>query len=120
MLNRLELVGNMEELLNNTYLSALVVLVSQIVFIYLRTLNVIYTSELRVKAAIISGAGIGLAWLVSLAIGFESVKRGELLPIFTYLLGGGLGTYWGIRKEKIKHKYGHKNESDSSISDEEE
>lgn len=41
-----------EEVLNNPYLSAIVVFVSQIVFIYLRTLNVIYTSERKIWPAI--------------------------------------------------------------------
>lgn len=94
----------MDDILNNPYYSALVVLISQIIFIYLRTLNVIYTAELKTKPAIISGMGIGLAWLVSMAIGADSIMKGEILPIFSFLVGGALGTYWGIRKELKKHK----------------
>jgi hypothetical protein len=78
------------------------VLVSQIIFIYLRTINVIYTSERRMIPAIISGNGIGLAWLVSMAIGGNSILHGEILPIFSFLIGGSLGTYWGILKESKK------------------
>jgi len=106
----------MDEILANPYLSALVVLVSQIVFIYLRTLNVIYTAELKAVPAMVSGAGIGFAWLVSLAIGFESVKSGELLPISTYLVGGALGTYWGIRREiKKQQKNGYQDKGNTPI-----
>ena len=92
----------MNYILSNPYISALVVLVSQIVFIYLRTINVIYTSERRILPAIISGNGIGLAWLVSLSIGGNSIMHGEVLPILSYLIGGTLGTYWGILKETKK------------------
>ena len=74
------------------------------VFIYLRTINVIYTAELKVKPAIISGAGIGLAWLVSMAIGANSILEGEILPIIAYLIGAALGTYWGITREIKKHE----------------
>lgn len=89
----------MQEILNNPYLSALVVLISQIVFIYLRTVNVIYTAERRLIPAILSGNGIGLAWLVSMSIGANSILKGEPLPIIAFLIGGTLGTYWGIKKE---------------------
>jgi hypothetical protein len=94
----------MDEILANPYYAALVVLISQIIFIYLRTINVIYTAEMKVKPAIISGMGIGLAWLVSMAIGANSIMKGELLPILSFLIGGALGTYWGIRKEIKRHK----------------
>ena len=94
----------MDEILSNPYYSALVVLISQIIFIYLRTINVIYTAEMKVRPAIISGAGIGLAWLVSMAIGADSIMKGQFLPILSFLIGGALGTYWGIRKEIKRHE----------------
>lgn len=94
----------MKEIIANPYLSSFVVLISQIVFIYLRTINVIYTSERRMIPAIISGNGIGLAWLVSISIGGNSIMHGEFLPILAYLIGGTLGTYWGIKKEMNKHE----------------
>lgn len=93
----------MSEILANPYLSALIVLISQIIFIYLRTINVIYTAERRMVPAIISGNGIGLAWLVSMSIGGNSIMHGEILPIVSFLIGGSLGTYWGIKKEVKKH-----------------
>lgn len=89
----------MQEILNNPYYSALVVLFSQVIFIYLRTINVIYTAERRILPAILSGNGIGLAWLVSMSIGADSIMKGEPLPIIAFLIGGTLGTYWGIKKE---------------------
>ena len=89
----------MEEILGNPYLSAIVVLFSQIIFIYLRTLNVIYTAERKMIPSIITGNGIGLAWLVSMSIGADSIMQGEIIPIIAFLIGGTLGTYWGIKKE---------------------
>jgi hypothetical protein len=94
----------MKEILANPYYSAIVVLFSQIIFIYLRTLNVIYTAERRMIPSILSGNGIGLAWLVSMSIGADSIMQGQPLPIATFLIGGTLGTYWGIKKESKKDK----------------
>jgi hypothetical protein len=92
----------MSEILQNEYYSALVVLISQIIFIFLRTLNVIYTSERRMLASIITGNGIGLSWLVSMSIGANSIMEGQLIPILAFLIGGTVGTYFGIRKESKK------------------
>lgn len=92
----------MNEILANPYYSAIVVLFSQVIFIYLRTINVIYTAERRLIPAIISGNGIGLAWLVSMSIGADSIMKGEIIPIVAFLIGGTLGTYWGIKKETKK------------------
>jgi hypothetical protein len=30
--------------------------------------------------------------------------HGEILPIFSFLIGGTLGTYWGIKKEISKYE----------------
>ena len=92
----------MESIINNPYLSAVIILISQIVFIFLRTINVIYTSERRLWPAIWSGNGIALAWLVSISIGANSVMQGHILPIMAFLVGGAVGTYLGIKKEQKK------------------
>lgn len=92
----------MQEILNNPYYSALTILISQIVFLYFRTLNVIYTAERRMVPAILTGNGIGLTWLISMSIGANSILHGEPLPIIAFLIGGTLGTYWGIKKESKK------------------
>jgi hypothetical protein len=100
----------MKDILANPYYSALVILISQIIFIYLRTINVIYTSERRLWPTIISGNGIGLAWLVSMSIGANSIMHGEPLPIAAFLVGGTVGSYLGIKKE-TKKKDGHKDKN---------
>ncbi len=91
------------EILENQYLSAGVILVTQFIFIYLRTLNVIYTAEKRILAAIVTGNGIGLAWLISISIGANAIMKGEPLPILAFLIGGSVGTYLGIKKELNKN-----------------
>lgn len=91
-----------ETILNNPYLSSLVVLIAQVIFIYLKTINVIYISERRLLPAILSGNGIGLSWLISMSVGVNSILNGELLPILTFLIGGSIGTYLGIKNSDKK------------------
>jgi uncharacterized protein YebE (UPF0316 family) len=94
----------MEEILENKYYSSLVVLISQIVFLYLRTLNIIYTADNKMVPAIITQNGVGLMWLISISIGVKSIMGGDALPIIMYLIGGSLGTYWGMKKESKNWK----------------
>jgi len=92
-----------QSILDNYYLTSLIVFTSQIAFIYLRTLNVIYTAERKIVPAITTGMGIGLLTLVSFSIGIQSILSGQVLPVILFLLGGALGTYWGI-KQNIKNE----------------
>lgn len=93
----------MSEIIKDPWLAALIILFSQITFIFLRTINVIYTAERRMVPAILSGAGVGFAWLISMTIGLNSIMGGAWQPILSFLIGGAIGTYWGIKKEEKKH-----------------
>ena len=94
----------MEELLNNEWYCGLIVLISQIISIYLKTINVIYTSEKKLIPTMVTGCGMGLTWLVSTSVGMNSILSGQLIPILAYLVGGAIGNYLGIKKELNKNK----------------
>lgn len=87
----------MEHIINNPWLGAIVVLITQIIFIYCRTLNVIYVSEKKVLPSILTGNLIGIAWLVSIAVGANAIMTLQWQPILAHLIGGTLGTYWGFK-----------------------
>jgi uncharacterized protein YebE (UPF0316 family) len=87
-----------KELLANPWYAAIVVFITQIVFLYLRTLNVLYTSERNVWGAVWTGNGVSVSWLISMSIGLSSMVSGDWQPILAFLVGGTIGTYWGIRK----------------------
>ena len=89
-----------KEILDNTYYASIIIFLSQIIFIYLKTLNVIYTSEKKILGAILTGNGVSVLFLISIGIGINSIMGGEILPLITFLLGGTLGTYWGIKQAK--------------------
>lgn len=92
-----------QSILDNYFITSIIVFTSQVAFIYLRTLNVIYTAERRITPTIVTGMGIGLLTLVSFSIGIQSILSGQILPVILFLLGGALGTYWGI-KQSIKNE----------------
>jgi uncharacterized protein YebE (UPF0316 family) len=90
------------KIIGDPILSSVCIFISQLIFVYLRTLNVIYTSKKNVVGAVVTGNGLALVWLISIAIGTHSIMNGEILPIISFLIGGTIGTYLGIKKEISK------------------
>lgn len=94
----------MKELFFNPWYSSIIVLIIQIIFLYLRTLNTIYTVNNNIPGAIFSGLGIGLSWLIGIAIGSNAILNLEWQPVLAHLLGGSIGTYWAMKNSKNKNK----------------
>ncbi len=93
----------LKELLQDPWYAAIIVCITQIIMLYLRTINVIYTIERNVFGAIWSNNGVAISWLLSMTIGMSSMLSGQWQPIVGFMIGGTIGTYWGLHKE-IKHK----------------
>ena len=103
----------MDEVINiilaDSVLAGFVIFISQLIFIGLRTINVMYTSDRNIKASIITGFGISMAWLISISLGINSVLTGDWFPILMFVIGGGIGTYIGFKIEnKIKNRKNRK------------
>lgn len=79
-------------------MQSIIVLVSQLIFIYLRTVNVQAIAKSNTVLSILSGIAVGLTGLLSLAIGVDSVIDGRVLPVVFYLLGGSIGTYLAMKR----------------------
>ena len=75
------------------------VLVTQIIFLYLRTLNIRYIDKVNLWGAIVTGNGIAVTWMVGISIGSDAMMHGNVFPIIMHLVGGSIGTYFGMRKE---------------------
>lgn len=86
--------------IDDPIISSIAILISQICFVYLRTLNVIYTSQKKMIKSIVTGNGLSLSWLFSVVLGTHSIINGEVLPIIAFLIGGTIGTYLGIKNER--------------------
>jgi len=88
-----------KELIENPWLSAIIVFITQIAFLYLRTVNVIYTTERKVMPTILSNVGVSATWLISTGVSMNSVISGSWQPIIAFIIGGIIGTYFGIIKK---------------------
>ena len=86
-----------KEFLSNPWYAAIVVFITQILMMYLRTINIIYTTKGNIFGAIWSNNGVAITWLLSMTIGMNSMLEGQWQPITAFLLGGSAGTYWGIK-----------------------
>lgn len=93
-----------KDILLNPWNSAIIVFVTQILIFYLRTLNIIYTVERRIWPAILTNSGVNFFGLISMAVGVTSLLSGEWQSIVTLFIGGGLGTYFGMRTEYKSNK----------------
>lgn len=82
----------------STYEMALLVFITQILFLWFRTLNLKYVQNDKILMAIVTSNCIAITWLVSVTIGVSALLGGEPLPIIAHLAGGSLGTYLGMRK----------------------
>ncbi len=83
-------------------LQALIVFVSEIVFLYLKTINVKAISEGSVGKAIVSNTGVSICWVVGVTISINSILNGHFLPIVAFLVGGAIGTALAMKKKRSK------------------
>ena len=90
----------LKEILENPWVASLVVFTVQILMLYVRTKNITYTIKHDIFGAIWTNNAFAVAWLFSTTIGLNSLISGQWQPILAFLLGGSLGTYWGIVKDK--------------------
>lgn len=86
-------------LLENPWYAAIIVFFTQIFMLYFRTVNIFYTTQKNIFGAVWSNNANAITWLMSMTIGMNSVINGQWQPILMYLIGGSIGTYWGIKRE---------------------
>jgi len=91
----------MFQYVTNLWYIALVVMVTQFMFLYLRTISIIYIAERKTIKAVLSGVLTGVTWLLSITLSINAINNLEWQPIMGYLIGGALGTYFAMT---IKNK----------------
>lgn len=85
-------------------IQALIVFISEIVFLYLKTINIKAIADGNTQKAILSNSGTSIAWLIGVTISVNSILNGNWLPILAFLLGGIIGTYLAMEKGKSQNK----------------
>jgi|APCry1669192269_1035402.scaffolds.fasta_scaffold57497_3 uncharacterized protein YebE (UPF0316 family) len=89
-----------KQILANPWYASVVIFITQVLMLYLRTINIIYTTKDNIFGAIWSNNGVSITWLLSMTIGLNSMLSGQWQPIIAFLLGGSIGTYWAIKRDK--------------------
>lgn len=79
----------------------ILVFVFQIIFEFLRTLNVRYTSRDMVFATVLTGFFVKITWLVTTYLGVSSLIEGDYFTASMYVIGGVIGNYASF-KVKIR------------------
>lgn len=78
----------------------IILVISQLVFSYARTVNVIHNSRSLMIPSLISGTVVKITWLVSTYLGVNSLITKDYFSVFLYLLAGVLGDYLAIKFRK--------------------
>lgn len=87
----------------SVYWQALIISITQFIFIYFRTVNVNASIQKNRLKLFWSGAIVHVAWVISTAIGVNAVIKGNYILIIVSLLSGAIGADLGLN-EKLKLK----------------
>ncbi len=74
-----------------------VLILSQAAFSFFRTLNVRYTAKDNIPLAIATGAVVKLSWLISAAIGVNSIIKHDWVTAVIYVVSGVAGDYMSFK-----------------------
>ena len=80
----------------------ILVFISQVAFIYFRTVNVVYVSDKDRWGVFWSGALVNICWLISVSIGVSAIMTGNVWLIASNVIGGLAGADWAIRRNGKK------------------
>jgi hypothetical protein len=81
------------------YWQFIIIFAANLLFIYFRTLNVVYSSKAERFGVFYSGALVHVSWLVSTSLGVNAMLHGNYILITASLMGGLLGADWAITKK---------------------
>jgi len=78
-----------------------ILIISQLVFSFMRNLNVRYTSRDKVVMSLITSMAVKIAWLFILYIGVKSMIDRDYITIIVFIVSGVCGDFLSF-KIKIK------------------
>ena len=77
-----------------------ILILSQLIFSYARTVNVIHNSKGLMIPSLISGTVVKITWLLSTYLGVNALITKDYLSVVLYLLAGVLGDYLALKSRK--------------------
>ena len=88
----------MDAILNNVCLSSLFVLITQLLFMFFRTINIIHTTNGDIMRSALSNLATTIIALLGTSVGIKSVLEGEWTVVVFYLIGSTIGQILGMKK----------------------
>jgi len=79
----------------------IILITSQIVFSFSRTLNVRYVAKYKITQTLVTGVVIKFTWLISSAIGINALINRDYKTAIIYVISGVFGDYLSF-KIKVK------------------
>lgn len=82
----------------NIYIQCLIVFISQLIFVFFRTINV-NANVLKDRFTLFwSGVIVHISWIVSLSLGVNAMLKGNYILILFSVIGGAIGADYGLNK----------------------
>lgn len=69
----------------------IIVLITQVLFVMFRTLNIQHTINGSILINVLSGIAMSITWLISISLGVKSIIEGDIWLTLTYLISGSIG-----------------------------
>jgi hypothetical protein len=79
-----------------------IIFISNLLFIYFRTRNVMYNAKLDRFGVFYSGIAVHITWLCSTSLGVNAMLHGNYILVVLSLAGGLLGADWAITNKFAK------------------
>jgi hypothetical protein len=74
----------------------LTLIISQLIFSFTRTLNVRYVAQEKIFMAVLTSSIVKISWLVSTAIGINSMINLDILLVLVFVISGVLGDWFSF------------------------
>ncbi|HMR88776.1 MAG TPA: hypothetical protein PKD51_11520 [Saprospiraceae bacterium] len=84
------------------YTQGIIIFVSNLLFIYFRTRNVMYNATRDRFGVFHSGIAVHITWLCSTSLGVNAMLHGNYILVVLSLAGGLLGADWAITNKFTK------------------
>jgi hypothetical protein len=83
--------------------TSIMIFILQFIWIGLRTLNVIYTTQYDIWGVIWTGFIISGCWLITITVGVTAMEENETSTLICYVVGGNLGAVTSLILKKYKY-----------------
>ncbi len=88
----------------NIYIQCFIVFISQLIFVFFRTINVNANVDKHRFTLFWSGVIVHISWIISLSLGVNAILKGNYILILFSVIGGAIGADYGLNKNYSNKK----------------